>query len=205
MRPNVSFEREIVLPHVQPIRPATHVRSTLIQSSLKALKARGHEEGYLRALDPKFRDQIISSVAPTWLPIEVGAAHYGACDSLHFGQSELLDIGEAVGDRVQGVFISPFTQAAKVAKISPWVALKYFDKIWVKIFQGGSIELIKVGPKDLLIDIREAQLPRYEYFRIGFCGVVKAAFKLGGTKTVQVTTDKWSISGDRLSIRASWV
>jgi hypothetical protein len=96
-------------------------------------------------------------------------------------------------------------QAAHAVGVDPWMIFKRFDRLWERLLQGESSEVTKIGPKDLIIDIRGGQLPRFEYFRVAFCGVVTAAMKLGGAKSVQVICHSWSSSGDQLKMRGSCV
>jgi len=197
--------REVIIPHKVPLRAATHVRSTLIQSSLATLKTLGHIDRYLQHLDPAQRDNIVNAIAPAWLPIEVGEAHYRACDALELSNEQLLAMGESVGDRVQGAFMETLTRAARSLGVTPWLLLKRFDVLWGRLLQGGSIELTKVGPKDLMIDIRSARLPQFAYFRTGFCGVVKSGFKYVGVSAAYVRVTRWEAGNDRFVMRAAWV
>lgn len=197
--------REVIIPHTDPIRPATHVRSTLIQSSLATLKTLGHYERYLSHVDPAQREEIVGTIAPSWLPIHVGVAHYRACDALGLSGAELLTIGETVGDRMQGAFMETLTRAARAMGVTPWLLLKRFDVLWGRLLQGGSIELTKEGLKDLTIEVRAARLPQFEYFRTAFCGVVKAGFKYVGVRTAYVRITSWDEARDRFVMRAAWV
>jgi len=197
--------REVIIPHAVPIRPATHVRSTLIQSSLATLKTLNHYDRYLQLIDPAQRDEIVEAIAPSWLPIQAGMAHYRACDALGLSGPELLAIGEKVGDRMQGAFMETLTRAARSMGVTPWVLLKRFDVLWGRLLQGGSIELIKEGPKDLTIDVRAARLPQCEYFRTAFCGVVRSGFKYVGVRMAYVRVASWDEPKDRFVMRAAWV
>ncbi|MFT3927488.1 MAG: hypothetical protein QM778_33450 [Myxococcales bacterium] len=197
--------REIIIPHRRPIQPTSGVRSTLVQSSLATLKTLGHYELYLELLNPVHRDTILSSIAASWLPLDVALAHYQACDDLRLTDSQLVAIGEAVGDRMQGSFMETLTRAARGMGVTPWLLLKRFDVLWDRLLQGGSIELTKVGPKDLTIEIRHASLPRYAYFRTAFCGVVRAGYKYVGVRAAYVRVADWNEAQDRFLMRAAWV
>jgi hypothetical protein len=61
-----------------------------------------------------------------------------------------------------------------------------------------------VGPKDLTVEVRSAQLPRYRYFRTAFCGVLRAGFKFVGTKAAYVNVASWDAATDRFFVRAAW-
>jgi hypothetical protein len=198
-------EREVIIPHLSPLTSATHVRSTLLQSSLNFLRERGHFERYLKLVDAEHRETIIASLAPIWLPIEVGIAHYRACDALQLPPDELVAIGESVGDRIQGTFMKTLVQSARLAGVTPWVLFKRFDRMWGRLFQGGSIEVLKIGPKDLTVEIRGARISQFGYFRTGFTGVVRAGFKIVGVRAAYVNEAPWESKLDRFVMRAAWV
>jgi hypothetical protein len=201
----VSSTAEIIIPHALSIVPASHVRSTLLQSSLGFLRTRGHYERYLRLLEPRHFEAVTGTLAPVWLPIEVALAHYAACDALGLDDAERVAIGEAVGDKIQGTFMQTIVKSARAAGVTPWILLGRFDRFWGRLVQGGSVQLTKVGPKDLTIDMLAARLPRYDYFRTAFVGVVRAGFKFVGVRTAYVKQGAWQPERDRFVIQAAWV
>jgi hypothetical protein len=201
----MSESREVIVAHTLPQRAATHVRSTLIQSSLATLRELGHFEAYLTHVDPAYRRDILETIAPTWLPIAVGEAHYRACDNLTLSDAQLLAMGEHVGDRMQGAFMETLTRAGRSLGLTPWVLLKRFDALWGRLFQGGSIELTKVGPKELMIEIRLTGVLHSAYFRQAFCGVVRAGYKYVGTRAAYVRIARWESNVERFVMRAAWV
>jgi hypothetical protein len=202
-----SFEldREVIIAHRSPLTLATYVRSTLLQSSLAFLRERGHYQRYLAQVSSTHRETIVGSLAPVWLPIEAGVAHYRACDALQLDHKELVAIGEAVGDRIQGTFMKTLVQTARAAGATPWVLFKRFDRMWDRLFQGGSVEVVRVGPKDLTVEVAGAQLPQFEYFRTAFTGVVRAGFKFVGVRASYVHQSPWDARLDRFVMRAAWV
>jgi hypothetical protein len=197
--------REVIIAHLTPLRPASHVRSTLLQSSLNFLRERGHYDAYLRIVSPEYRDTIVSSLAPGWLPIEVGVAHYRACDALPLSPEQRIAIGESVGDRIQGTFMRTLVQTARSAGVTPWLLFKRFDRMWERLFQGGSVEVVQVGPKDLTVEVRGAQVSQFGYFRTAFTGVVRAGFKFVGVRAAYVNESPWDGANDRYVMRAAWV
>ena len=196
---------EKVIAHVPVIRTATHVRSTLIQSSLNGLKDAGHFDRYLEVLDPVHREAVLHTLAPTWLPLAVGLAHYAACEALNLDAYQQREIGERVGDRIQGTFLKTLTRGVRAVGITPWTLLGHFDRLWARLFQGGSVELTRTGPKDVTIQICGAVIPRYEYFRIGFSGVVRNGFKFVGVANPYVNIVQWNAAKDEFSMHAAWV
>jgi hypothetical protein len=199
----VEQENLVTLPGT--VSPMTAVRSTLIQSSLNTLRQRGHFERYLTVIEPQHRETILGSLAPEWLPIDVAMAHYAACDALQMPQSELHEIGEEVGNRIQGTFIGTIVRRARAMGLTPWIPLAQIGRLWERLFEGGAPGLTKVGPKDALVDMRNLKLCRYAYFRAAFCGVLISGIKLGAGKAVHTRIVDLRDPEQRMRVRAEWV
>jgi hypothetical protein len=199
------FDRVVIIPHTTPIRPTAAIRSTMLQTSVGFLRERGHFDDYFAVVNPIYRELILESIAPTWLPIAVADAHYAACDALNLSAAEQLALGEAVGDRVQGTFLTTVMRSAKSSGMSPILLFKQFDKLFLRLFQGGSIQLTQTGPKDAELEIRGALLTRHKYFRRAFVGVVQAAIRFGGTRVEVVKEASFRANVDALTLVASWV
>ena len=151
---------------------ATHIRSTVIASSLSALKERGHYDAYLAQLGPAHRDEILASVAGVWLPIATGVAHYEACDRLRLPASELVALGGHAGDRTMK---SPLSVAVKLAKetgVSPWSMFAQARRFWERSFQGSAMGVFKLGPKEARVEIVAWPLSRIEYNRVSMRGIL---------------------------------
>lgn len=98
---------------------ATHCRTTLLFTSLQAIKRHGYYDRYVAALSPRHLDTILSSAAGMWLPIEVGVAHYTACDALDIPLDEQLEIGGEVVRAMQKTFLGGVLKSASWASGSP--------------------------------------------------------------------------------------
>ena len=170
-----------ICPRVPPLQT---VRSTLIQSSITALRNHGYHERYLGNLAPQHKERIIGSLAPEWLPLEVALAHYDACDALGLSDSEVCRLGEEVGERVQGTFLGTLLRGARTIGLSPWTPLGQAPRLWERIFQGGAIAIYKRGPKDAQIELREMTLARHAYFRSAIRGVLTAGHRVCGGRSV---------------------
>ena len=180
-QPN-SGAPEVVVPFKVPrdqITPATRVRSTLLASSLRALRDRGMFDAYAAKLDPQWRAPILEAVAGVWLPLEAGLAHYRACDALGFSASEQVEIGRAVGDRVHGTFLATMIRTAKNAGVTPWTAVGYSGKLYERLFEGGGgCEVTKIGPKDARSELVNNPILGIAYFRNGLRGLYQAGVEL---------------------------
>jgi hypothetical protein len=199
----VQPETLIALPSA--IQPVSAVRSTLIQSSLNTLRKRGHFERYMSVLNPRYQAALLESLAPEWLPLDAAVAHYSACDALTLSPAELQEIGEDVGERIQGTFIGTLVRKARTVGLTPWVLLAQFQRLWERLMQGGAVGLAKTGPKDCSVDIRHLPLCEYTYFRVAFCGVIASGIKLGAGKAVTVRSTGAGGFGSRCVLKSSWV
>jgi hypothetical protein len=197
--------RQVLIAHTPVIRPATTIRSTVLQSSVASLRQRGHFERWLALIDVQFRATIVESLAPSWLPIEVALAHYAACEALELPLSEQVAMGEAVGDRIQGSFLTTLMKSARAAGYNPLVLLSQFDRLYGRLFQGGSVQLTQTGPKDADVEVRGMQTTRFPYFRIAFTGVVRGGILFSGVRTGYVKQGTYNASSDTLVMHTSWV
>lgn len=195
----LDAETIIELPAV--IEPVSQVRSTLIQSSLKQLRASGHFDAYERRLPREKRAAVLETLGPTWLSIDIALAHYKACDELQLSTSELLKIGEGVGSRMSSTLISTLTRVAKLSGITPWQFYGQLERFWKRAFIGGAVSLKRLGPTESLIEVRGVALCRYAYFRHGFTGVINAIAKLAADDS---TTTVVEHAPDMILMRGFW-
>lgn len=201
----VNTALEVLIPHVPNITSVTHLRSTLVQSSLNTLRERGHFEHWSQVVDPAYRSAILDAVAPSWLPIDVGLAHYQACDALQLAQSELSAIGEAVGGRVQATFLGTLSKAVHQTGVTPWTFVPHFGRLWGRLFMGGSTLIGKTGPKDLHLDVRGLGLIQFAYFRHAYAGLIRAGLFLFGVRTAYVNIVRWHADTLEFTLQAAWV
>jgi len=181
----------------------SHIRSTLIASSIRSIEVRGKGADYAARLDPQYRETVLSSIAAEWLTIEAGIAHYTACDALGFSVAEAVQIGTDVGGRIQGTFLGTMVRAAKGVGVTPWVALGNSRKLYDRLFQGGDIGVVKIGPKEARVEIVGQPLCPNVYWRAGFRGVYQAALGLFCTKAY-VTDVPRALTATSMAMRAAW-
>jgi hypothetical protein len=168
---------EVVVPfsHEKSKVPfATHARSTMIASSIATLRSRGHLDRYRAHLDPVLRDALPATVAGHWLPMSDAVAHYEACDRLGLAHAELLEIGESVGDRMTKSALSLAVKLAAGSGVTPWTVLSQARRLWERAFQGSSLGVFKLGPKEARMEIIAWPLAHLEYNRVSFRGVLRS-------------------------------
>jgi hypothetical protein len=205
MRSLRSIDVQALLPHADVITRATHVRSTLLQTSLRMVEQMGNYERWFANVDPLYRAAIIESVAPTWLPIEAGLAHYMACDALDLDDAALDKIGQGVGEKLQTTLMGVAAKMARSSGLSPEIAAASFGKLWPRLCQGGSFQVTKPGPKDMTIELRSAVMTKSRYFRGTFIGNVRAAIKLLGTRALYIKQLPYDEKSDTFTVQVSYV
>ncbi|MGO8994793.1 MAG: hypothetical protein ACLQVI_15865 [Polyangiaceae bacterium] len=171
---------EVIVPFV-PDRAhapmATHIRSTMLTSSVASLRARGLFDAYRANLDPADRDELPATVAGFWLPIAKGIAHYEACDRLRLPAGDLVEIGANVGARSTQSALSLATRLAAGSGVTPWTILTQSQRLWDRAFKGAGLGVFKLGPKEARVELVAWPLARIEYNRVSFRGILRAIFQ----------------------------
>jgi len=140
-------------------------RSTLIAASLQSVRQMGWEARYFAALPAALHTQIQTLTPGVWLPIELAAEHYSACDRMELTRDEMRAMGNAVALRTQKTFVGTVGSVAAGAGATPWHVYRQGHRIWGRIFDGGDHVAYKIGPKDMDIVCKGCPLVRIKYFR----------------------------------------
>ncbi len=174
MASSASTTEECVLPWTPPegsAQPVRALRSTLLISSLETLREHGHYPRYLERLDPRHRDAVVYAVAGTWLPMEIAFAHYNACEALALGPDAQLAMYRGAGTRSLGTVLGTAVKLAKGVGVNPWTFLSQLDRAFFRAFQGGSVAVYRLGPKEARAEAANHPLLTIPYFRRGL-GIV---------------------------------
>lgn len=172
---------EVVLPFPvarAKIPTTMNWRSTWVVSSIQSLKARGHFDKYSKLLGTTHRDAILLAVAGMWLPIAVARAHYEACDALGLPRSEQVEMGLAVGERAQGTLLRTATRVVTGSGVTPWTVVPQLQRLWERGADGGGTSVLKVGPKEAIVETIGCELFDVPYFRHAYAGVILGIVKL---------------------------
>jgi hypothetical protein len=195
---------EVIVPFADTkTQPATELRSTLLTTSIRSLRARSLFERYVANLPPERREEIVTSVAGVWLPLELGVAHYNACGALQLPLHEQQAIGKEVGDRVQGTFLGVTLRTVRGAGVTPWNGLSACGRLYERLFVGGAVQLVKLGPKEARLDFVNNALFGLPYFRFALHGVVATGAELFCAKAYVHDLPRYE-SPTSVSLRVSW-
>jgi hypothetical protein len=158
---------------------ATHVRTTLIVSSLQSLRRRERIDDYLALLPAERHAAVQSMIAGQWAPMELALAHYQACQALGLQAAELNLIGREVGDRIQGTFLATVVRMAGSVGATPWTALSQAGRLYERIFRGGGgLGVVRVGPKEARARLVGVPLAGITYFNVAMAGVFEIGSEL---------------------------
>lgn len=183
---------------------ATHLRSTMLSSSVTSLRERGLFERYLAALPEQHHEAILLTLAPTWLPMEVALSHYVACDSLGLTAEEVTDIGRDVGRRIQATFLGTMARGSRAVGATPWLALEQAPKLWGRMIRGGGIAVERTGPKDAQILLTGVPMARHGYCRFATAGIIESGANVF-SKRAFVRVAPALCTDDQMGFFGSWV
>ena len=197
---------EIVVPFRVPeqqLGRATHVRTTLLVSSLGSLRKRGHLDAYFRHLASEHHGSVRAMIAGQWAATDVGRAHYLACDALDLPGPEVNAIGREVGDRIEGTFIATIVRMAGDVGATPFVALTQTERMYDRLFRGGGgTSVSRLGPKDARIEIAGFGFADVPYFAKAMAGVFEVGAELF-CKKAYARVDRQS-TPSRVVIHVAW-
>lgn len=159
----------IVVDHQSSHGPAvTHIRGILLVKSLENLRKAELYERYVQALDPAQREQVLGAMATSWVPVEAAEMHYAACDRLALDEPMIDRLGALMAESMNATVMSSLLKATRQAGVeSMWSALKQCDRLWDRMYMGGKTVVLKLGPKDLVVEHYGIPLAKSRHFRAG--------------------------------------
>lgn len=194
----------IVLAFPQPIPRMLHERSTLLQSGIESLRGAGLYDDYVAAVAPGVRQEVEQAVAGMWIPIETAIAHYLALDGLGLSTESGAKLGRATFDRSKGMLLGAATGLARGAGVTPLTLAPHLQRFWLRGFDGGGIQAVQVGPKELRVDVVASPILKSAYFRATCCGLATALFELVSQKAY-VRIDAGQAPDTAVVFRVQWV
>jgi hypothetical protein len=197
---------EIVVPFRFPkdrVPDVSRVRSTLITSSLQALKRRSFDEMYFRELPDMYQETIRGCIAGTWLPAAAALAHYETVDRLPLSTTQRLEIGTDVSQQVQGSVLQTVARMATGVGVTPWTGLSQFQRLWDRLMDGGAVGVYRVAQKEARVEIVGLSLVRVPYFRTAFRAFIVTGCELFATKVYGYEVPKMT-SSRTVAFRLAW-
>ena len=180
------------------------IRSTVVVSGIAVFKARGIFDAYCANLAPKARDVLLTTVAGSWLPVDLALAHFAAVDGIGLTSEQSFDIGATSARRFGETLWGTAVRMTRAAGVDPWNIFAIYDRLWKRSFDGGGFTVTRGGPKEAFVDIRSVPFARYAYFRDALRGTHQALLGLWA-RTIYVREVRSRTHADGFSMRISWV
>ena len=187
---------------LQPVRRA---RSTIIIDSINVIRASRHKDAYLSLLPPAHRNELLEAVAGSWMPVTTALAHYQTCDALHLPVDEQFGNGRRT---FKGGTTTVFGTVAKMARelgVTPWTVLPPFQRFWERVYDGGGVSVVQVGPKEARIELVQFGLLQSPYYRHALRGLVTGILESVCKKAYVTEAPNRHGSLDSIVLRAQWV
>jgi hypothetical protein len=186
-----------------PILPLRRVRSGLLCSSIQSLRDRKLYDRYLELLPKEHANAILSLTAFEWIEPKLAFVHYEACDALGLDITDQVEIGMRVAQQLQRGFLSVALRFATEAGVTPWAVLQRTPKLWERYFEGSSVAVWKLGPKEARVEFAGFPLARIGYIKNGVGGIVRGVTELVCKRVYVVPLTK-HCSDTTLGYRLSW-
>lgn len=171
------MKEEVLVPFdVAPerVRPATHVRSTLLCASLQSLRTRGFGDAYFQALVPSRRDEMLSLLPGHWVEVALGTDHYAACDALGLASEVIEEVGGEVAKRVHHSVLGIAVRLSREVGVTPWSVLGLVKRMRDLTWKGGDVAVYKLGPKEARFEWVGLPFAHIPYYRVAFLGFARA-------------------------------
>ena len=198
---------EVFLPFESPRDhppPLVAVRGQTIASSMKTLHKRDLFDAYRGNLTPTDREQLLGLTASTWAPLALADAHYRACDRLALDRTTLESIGADAGLALNETAVSVLIKLSKEAGATPWTVLTRGNKLMHRSWEGSTVGVFKLGPKEARFEWIGQPLAVIPYVRVAFCGFLRSVLELFATR-VFVKDIPACCTRTTLGYRCSWV
>jgi hypothetical protein len=196
--------REIIIPYLPDARPTTAVKHVAIHMSLTQLQESGYYERYVALIEPSILVQLHSGLAMSWTPIELALAHYQACENLMLTNEQLAAMGTGVGTRVSERTLVMSSKPSHDGSVDLWNELDAVQRMWARLYQGGNAQVVKIGPKEMLLEVRDFRLTRFHYYRQAQVTFISSAYRATGARLTGARLVRYSAARDEVTYRFSW-
>jgi hypothetical protein len=202
----LALPEEIYVPFEHPGKApmATAVRSTLIVSSIQTLRSHGFFDAYVARIEPAQREELLSLIAGTWIPIELGHAHYRAADRLGLDSKTIDGFGAEVAGRSNRSVFSLVLKLSCESGVNPWTAFQRAHRLRGLTWRGSDVAIYKLGPKEARFDWVGIPYAMHPYYVASFGGFLRGLTSLF-SRTVYTQLVPRGSTATSISFRISWV
>jgi hypothetical protein len=177
----------------------------LIHGSITELEQLGYYERYRDAIDPASLARIRELIGPGSMPIDLALGHYKACDQLGLTDEQIYAVGLRAGERVGDALLVKSAQTGTSgSERSPWNIVLAFHRMSRRIYDGSSVQYVKLGPNTLLMEYKENHLFSVRYYRVAQAGFVRSAFSIVGVEIKDFKLSPYRPEHAEIEARMSW-
>ncbi len=188
-------------------RAATHpvdaVRGFVFSSGRKWFQEHGLMERYVDLLPAAVRDRAFTITALEWLPVDLAMTCYHACDAMDLPASDQRELGRVVSSANNGALIETIARLAGGLGVSPWVALKDLNKVWLRSNRGGAVAIYKATERSARIEMWRVPMAASSFFCTSMCGAIEGGIRLF-RKSASVSEVREERTADGLTLTATW-
>jgi hypothetical protein len=199
----LQHTEEVFIPHDAEVRPVTAVRNNVLQASLTLLHEKGLYERYEKLVEPDTLRELSTNVAPCWVPIDVVHSHYRACDAMALSSAELEHLGQEAGQHARKVSIV-VPQPEQNASFDLWQNAERMHRVWKRLYQGGSVQVVRLGANEELIEFRGFSVHQHRYFRYGCVAAIRSAHEAVGLHMKVTKIARYDSSTHDLTVHLAW-
>jgi hypothetical protein len=156
----------------QKTRRLDAVRGFVFLSGQKWLTERGLLERHQALLPDTLRKRLGSATAADWISLDYSLELYRACDGLELTTDEQIELGRYVSRANNGIVIRTLANLAGRIGVSPWVALRSADRVWLRNNRGGGIAVYKLGERSARIEFWQVPLAQSPFFVTSMRGAI---------------------------------
>jgi hypothetical protein len=197
---------ETVVPLREPLTSltvVTHVRSTLLVSSLGTIKEAGFFDRYSDRLAPEARKEMGGLLAGAWVRVDLAEAHYLACEALKIAPAQQFELGRSVGLKIDKTIAGSVLTAAKQMGATPWLFLSQVGRLYPRLVMGGGIACYRIADKEAVLEHHKTPLFKIAYLRNAYRGAIQGICERFCSKAYVKPRDA-SEDGMRISFKVSW-
>jgi hypothetical protein len=184
--------------------PARHVRSTVLVSSLAAIREHGLFARYEPLVPAAVKDELFHAVVGSWMPIELANAHYAACNRLELSVDDQFAIGRTAGRKLSEIWLATAARIARAMGATPWTLLRQTPRFWERGFDGGVVSVQQISAREVRAEVSGVELLQYGYFRNALRGVLWTVADLFSLQA-HVYETTWRSFDEIAGYRIHWV
>lgn len=183
--------------------PITQVRSTLLAASLAALRGAGLWDRYHAQASPALREGVAALVSGTWIAVDFALTHYRTMEAMEISPVDMRAISAQIAIQLQTSVLSSLLVLAKAAQVTPWLPLEQSPRLSARIWNGGGIQLWRLGPKEARMVFVGNVLMTVPLVHDAMATTLTVLLDAFATK-VYVRTEEHARGDNKCSLRIAW-